>query len=119
MKTKVLYRVENQNPDRREEVGRWFTDNFSELRWYFEHKYPLGRIMYLELPVDIAEYYRVSNFKKNGSYKIHKNPAAYSCHPKKEYFLPKKIATKAEVYISEGGIAEELLSFGADGFLFL
>jgi len=119
MGIKILYRVESQNPSMREDTGRWFTDNLRELCCYLEHKYPLGRVMFLKLPANTAEYYRVSNFKDNGHWRICKNPRSVSCHPEKEYFLPKKIAMKARVYIPEGGIAEELLSLGADAFLFI
>ena len=71
-------------------TGRWFTDDLDEVIWYMDNEYPDGdgHIVYIELPKEEAERYRVSNFTDNEI----DQPRAYSCRPDKEFFVPRAIA---------------------------
>ena len=74
--------------------GRWFTNDLREAEWYIEHEYPNGKIVFIDLPITIAERYKVSQLKKEGGRTIAENPFAFSNRPEKEYFLPREIANQ-------------------------
>jgi hypothetical protein len=75
--------------------GRWFTDDIEEVNWYLQNEYPGGRIVYVDVPVDEAERFRVSNMPvREGGKNAEENPRAFSRRPEKEFFLPKTLATK-------------------------
>lgn len=113
--------------------GRWFTDDLGEAKWYIEHEYPLGKIVFVDVPRTIAERYRVSQLKKEGGKMIAENPFAFSNRPEKEYFLPREISDKKQelrtkesglvnmtnVFILSiiGGIALILNSFNTTGYV--
>lgn len=73
--------------------GRWFTDSLKEAQWYINQEYPDGHIVYVDLPAEEAEQYRVSNLAMKKGYKdVRENPAAFSRRPDREFFLPIEIA---------------------------
>ncbi|MBU2616293.1 MAG: hypothetical protein KKC19_04275 [Nanoarchaeota archaeon] len=78
--------------------GRWFTDDLTEVRWYINNEYPNGRIVSIEVPIEVAEKYRVLNMNDKGSKDFAENPKAFSRRPEKEYFLPKEIADRKREY---------------------
>jgi hypothetical protein len=81
--------------------GRWFVDDLRELKWYIEHEYPNGKIVFVDVPIEVAEHYRVSSLKKEGGKMIAENPFAFSNRPEKEYFLPREITDQKRDYIEK------------------
>ncbi len=81
-----------------EASGRWFTDDLKEAEWYIKNEYPSGKILFVDVPKEIANHYRVSQLKKTGGKLIGENPFAFSRRPEKEYFLPREIANQKRDY---------------------
>jgi len=80
-----------------ESSGRWFTDDPAEADWYLKNEYPEGRVVAVDVPVDEAEKFRVSNIpEKEGGKNIEENPRAFSRRPEKEFFLPREMAGQAK-----------------------
>lgn len=67
--------------------GRWFDESVAGAQWYIDHKHH-DQMYYLDVPRDIAEKYRVSNFQANADKTIAENPRAFSRVPESEFFLP-------------------------------
>jgi hypothetical protein len=77
--------------------GRWFTDDPAEADWYLKNEYPEGRVVAVDVPVDEAEKFRVSNIpEKEGGKNVEENPRAFSRRPEKEFFLPREMAGQAK-----------------------
>lgn len=106
-----LYRVEN--PDRQlkpqghwmwsqpsyvaatNSWGRWFTNDPKELEFYLKD-IPNGHVVYVDVPANEVEQYRVSNMKvKPGDHELD-NPGLHSSNPEVEFYLPKAIAMKSK-----------------------
>jgi hypothetical protein len=78
-------------------TGRWFTDCIEEARWYLDHEYFDGGVIYtLTVPASKAERFRVSNLQllPGGKYTAD-NPWAFSQRPEAEFFLPQEMASCA------------------------
>lgn len=117
-KTVRLYRAESTSPAKQpaewvaqsdnykhnvDSSGRWFTDDREEAEWYRKNEYPDdGRIVAVDVPVEEAEQYRVSNMPPMVGGKNSKgNPRAFSRRPEKEFFLPRELADKRTVLEAE------------------
>jgi hypothetical protein len=94
-----------------EAAGRWFTDDMEEVNWYLQNEYPDGRVVYIDVPVNEAERFRVSNMpvKEKGK-NVEENPRAFSRRPEKEFFLPKTLATKAAPVSAEERVTPEAVT---------
>ncbi|MDP3986748.1 MAG: hypothetical protein Q8P81_00810 [Nanoarchaeota archaeon] len=79
--------------------GRWFTDDLSEAEHYLDNHCANGRIVFINVPEDVAERFKVSNMEDKGGKGIKDNPRAYSLRPEREYFLPADIAEQKKVYV--------------------
>ncbi len=74
-------------------LGRWFTDDIDEARWYLEEK-ASGRehIVYVDLTKEEAERYRVVNIGGSRDKSVAESPLAYARRPEKDFFLPRDLA---------------------------
>lgn len=74
--------------------GRWFTDDKVEAQWYIDNEHPdgTGKLTYVDVPKSVAEKYRVSNLKDEGT----DAPNQFSRRPDKEIFLPRELADKRQ-----------------------
>jgi hypothetical protein len=86
--------------------GRWFVADPSLLDWYREDAIGPTRTVYVDVPTDDLERYRVSNSTEQYG---HRPVRSYSRDPENEFFLPRELADqKRELSIS----FEPLLSGG-------
>jgi len=68
-------------------AGRWFTDDLEQARWYARDAGPQGRLVFVDVPVEVADAGKVS---------ANPEAARYSANPDREWFLPREYATRAE-----------------------
>jgi hypothetical protein len=87
---------EYQNSERAS--GRWWTDDLEEVEWYLKNEYPEGEIVRLQVPKDVVEKHRVSNWPlKEGGKDAAENPRAFSRRPEKEIFLSEEALKNARL----------------------
>jgi hypothetical protein len=92
-----LYRVERKGEHRtnlpfgtpEELSGRWFTDDPELASWYYE-RLPAGRnLMFVDVPIEVAEKNKIVNLPATHKAQISKSP-------NKEYILPQELVDKSK-----------------------
>jgi hypothetical protein len=96
-------------------TGRWFTANLDEAAWY-ARECDDGEIVFIDLPADEVERYRVSNIAlKPGGKDAMDNPRAFSRRPELEFFIPQELVLQTQVFTFSG---ENLDEEGFNSFKF-
>ena len=73
-------------------LGRWWTDSLDGVNWYHGRRGETGSVLFLDLPSELADKYRLSNLPKN-------HPArAFSDIHEEEFLLPPELSTKGKHY---------------------
>lgn len=85
-------------------TGRWFTNDLDEALWYLKNEYPDGRIVYVDVPIDVAERHNVSKIKKVAG----EDPKKFSRRPEIEFFLPEEIAAQKKLFDENDPLSKAL-----------
>jgi hypothetical protein len=84
--------------------GRWFTDTKDNLDFYINDIGPDHRVVYIDVPSEVAQRFRVANLDaKSGGKETADNPLAFSRDPLTEYFLPADANPKKNVMFAFAG----------------
>lgn len=65
--------------------GRWFTSNLEEAKGYLQKDYPDGKIVYVDVPTQLAERYKASTYGATLADGL--EPAQFARKPNIEYFV--------------------------------
>jgi hypothetical protein len=81
-----------------EAEGRWFVADRSMLDFYVKDiGAASSRIVYVDVPLEVAEAHRVSNLKEEIA---GRTPASFSRDPENEFFLPRNIADRKQPWLA-------------------